>query len=103
MATTSFSKKMASVLLFLSLFLSLTTINLTAVNAADVIPHLEKHGTATRLIVHGKPFLMLAGELHNSSSSNLEYMEKVWPKLHTLNINTVQARQEHHLPMETLK
>ncbi|MCL2348551.1 MAG: hypothetical protein FWC50_09870, partial [Planctomycetaceae bacterium] len=39
--------------------------------AADAIPHLEKQGDATRLIVHGKPYLMIAGELHNSSSSNL--------------------------------
>jgi len=38
--------------------------------AADTIPHLEKYGTATRLIVHAKPFVMIAGELHNSSSSN---------------------------------
>ncbi|MCL2347831.1 MAG: DUF5597 domain-containing protein, partial [Planctomycetaceae bacterium] len=51
--------------------------------------HLEKQGDATRLIVHGKPYLMIAGELHNSSSSNLEYMKKVWPKLRQLNLNTV--------------
>ena len=56
---------------------------------AESIPHLERHGTATRLIVHGKPFIMIAGELHNSSSSNLEYMETVWKKLQKLNLNTV--------------
>ena len=32
----------------------------------DTAPHLEKHGTATQLIVDGKPFLALAGELSNS-------------------------------------
>jgi len=26
----------------------------------SAIPHLEKHGTATQLVVDGKPFLMLA-------------------------------------------
>ena len=57
-------------------------------NAANTIPHLEKHGNATRLIVHDKPFLMIAGELHNSSSSGLGYMETVWPKLQKLNLNT---------------
>ena len=57
--------------------------------ATDSIPHMEKRGSATRLIVHGKPFIMIAGELHNSSSSNLEYMEKVWKKVQTLNLNTV--------------
>lgn len=38
------------------------------------IPHLEKHGTATRLVVDGKPFLILGGELLNSSSSSPKYM-----------------------------
>ena len=56
---------------------------------AESIPHLEKHGTATRLIVHDKPFIMIAGELHNSSSSNLDYMEAVWSKLQKLNLNTI--------------
>ena len=62
--------------------------NLTVV-AADTLPHLEKRGEATCLIVHDQPFLMLAGELHNSSSSGLDYMELVWPKLQKLNLNTV--------------
>ena len=44
-------------------------------------PHLEKRGAATQLIVDGKPFLMLSGELHNSSSSSLEYMKPIWPQL----------------------
>lgn len=52
-------------------------------------PHLEKRGVATQLIVNGKPFLMLAGELHNSSSSSLAYMKPIWPKLQALGLNTV--------------
>lgn len=52
-------------------------------------PHLEKRGAATQLIVDGKPFLMLGGELHNSSSSSLEYMKPIWPKLQALGLNTV--------------
>jgi beta-galactosidase GanA len=32
---------------------------------------------------------MLAGELGNSTSSSLEYMKPVWPKLAALNLNTV--------------
>jgi beta-galactosidase GanA len=52
-------------------------------------PHLEKRGTATQLIVDGKPFLILGGELHNSSSSSLEYMKPIWPKLTTLGLNAV--------------
>ena len=52
-------------------------------------PRLEKRGAATQLIVDGKPFLMLSGELHNSSSSSLEYMKPIWPKLAALGLNTV--------------
>jgi hypothetical protein len=58
--------------------------------AAD-IPHLQKQGTATQLIVDGKPFLALAGELHNSSATSLEYMKPVWPKLAEAKLNTVLA------------
>ncbi|MCC7173755.1 MAG: DUF5597 domain-containing protein [Bryobacterales bacterium] len=53
------------------------------------VPRLQKQGTATQLIVDGKPFLMLAGELHNSSSSSLEYMQPIWPRLAAMHINTV--------------
>jgi beta-galactosidase GanA len=52
-------------------------------------PHLEKRGVATQLIVDGKPFLMLSGELFNSSSSSLEYMKPIWPKLAATGLNSV--------------
>lgn len=52
-------------------------------------PHLENRGAATQLIVDGKPFLILGGELHNSSSSSLEYMKPLWPRLAALGLNTV--------------
>ena len=53
------------------------------------IPHLEKHGTATQLVVDGKPFLILGAELLNSSPSSLDYMAPVWPKLAAIPLNTV--------------
>src|SRR5215475_13071730 len=53
------------------------------------LPRLRKQGAATQLIVDGKPFLILGGELGNSSSSSLEYMRPIWPKLVALNLNTV--------------
>jgi Domain of unknown function (DUF5597)/Glycosyl hydrolases family 35 len=53
------------------------------------IPHLEKSGTATQLVVDGKPFLILGGELHNSSSSSLSYMQPIWPRLAAMHLNTV--------------
>jgi beta-galactosidase GanA len=52
-------------------------------------PHLEKRGNATQLIVDGKPFLILGGELHNSSSSSLEYMKPIWPRLQAMGLNAV--------------
>jgi beta-galactosidase GanA len=55
------------------------------------IPHLEKQGTATQLIVENKPFLILGGELGNSTFTSIEYMKPIWPKLKTMNLNTVLA------------
>lgn len=62
-----------------------------AAPARDAIAHLEKRGDTTRLVVDGSPFLMLAGELGNSSASTAEYMERVWPELKAMNLNTVLA------------
>jgi hypothetical protein len=56
--------------------------------AASEIPHLQRHGTATQLIVDGKPFLMLAGELFNNTATSLEYIKPIWPKLVQGNFNT---------------
>jgi beta-galactosidase GanA len=53
------------------------------------IPHLRKHGTATQLVVHGKPLLMLGGELGNSSASDTHYMNPMWARLKTMHLNTV--------------
>ena len=44
-----------------------------------------------QLIVNGKPFIMLAGELHNSSASTTEYLNSLWTPLKALNLNTVLA------------
>jgi hypothetical protein len=55
------------------------------------MPRLEKRGAAIQLIVDEKPFLILGGELHNSSSSNLDYLEPVWQQLKDMHLNTVLA------------
>ena len=54
-------------------------------------PHLRRQGHATQLIVDGAPFLVLGGELHNSSSSDLAYMQPIWERLVALGLNTVLA------------
>lgn len=60
-------------------------------NSQTQPPHFKQVNGRTQLIVNGKPFLSLAGELHNSSSSSLVYMERLWPVLQQLNLNTVLA------------
>jgi beta-galactosidase GanA len=67
----------------------LLAIFVTPLYAQQPIPSLRKQGTATQLIVDGKPFLVLGGELGNSSASSAEYMRPIWPKLSALNLNTV--------------
>jgi beta-galactosidase GanA len=57
--------------------------------AAPAAPHLRRQGTATQLVVDGRPFLVRGGELGNSSSSSLEYMRSVWPRLAAMKLNTV--------------
>jgi len=53
------------------------------------IPYLESTPTGKQLIVDGKTFLMLAGELQNSSLSSAKYMRTVWHKLTEASVNTV--------------
>ena len=55
------------------------------------IPHLEKKGTASRLVVEGKPFLLLSGELHNSTSGGAGYVRPVWKRMAAKNLNSVIA------------
>lgn len=52
-------------------------------------PHLQTINGVTRLIVDDEPYLVLGGELHNSSSSSLEYMNPIWPQLAQMNLNTI--------------
>ena len=59
-----------------------------ATSASD-IPHLRKQGAVTQLIVDGKPFLALAGELDNDAATGLEGLRPIWPELVKMNLNTV--------------
>lgn len=61
----------------------------TSGSGGSDLPYLRKQGTTTQLIVDGKPFLILGGELGNSSFTSSEYMAPVWPKLKAMNLNTV--------------
>ena len=67
-----------------------------------LLPHLEKHGSASRLVVEGKPFLLLSGELHNSTCGGFEYMRPVWKQMAQKNLNSVIATVSWEL-VEPLK
>lgn len=56
-----------------------------------VIPHLKQKGTTKQLIVNGKPFLVMGGEVHNSSTSSVSCMAPLWDKMKKKNLNTVIA------------
>jgi len=52
------------------------------------IPHLRKQGSATQLVVDGKPFLALAGELANNAGTSVENMKAIWPRIKEAKLNT---------------
>ncbi len=76
------------VIVFLSAVISCNVGQSTNTKTSD-IPHISKQLGVTQLIVENRPFLILGGELHNSSASNLDYMQPIWPKLEKMNLNTV--------------
>ena len=59
--------------------------------AQNSLPHLVKTGPSTQLMVDGKPYFVLGGELGNSTASSTAYMQSVWPKLKAMHLNTVIA------------
>jgi len=71
--------------------IGLLLLSISVCLQAQNLPFLKKQGTATQLIVEGKPFIMLAGELHNSSCSTVEYMNPIWANMKAKNLNTVIA------------
>lgn len=50
---------------------------------------LQKQGATTGLVIDGKPFLILGGELGNSSASSVEGIECIFPRLQRMGLNTV--------------
>ena len=55
-----------------------------------MLPEIKKENGRWVFYVDEKPFIMLAGELHNSAASETVYMEeKVWPRLRGLHLNSL--------------
>lgn len=55
------------------------------------LPQLVKTASTTKLMVDGKPFIMMGGELHNSTGSDTTALRQVWKNLKAMNANTVLA------------
>ena len=53
------------------------------------IPHISQINGQPVLMVGDKPFILLAGEVHNSDSSSPAYMEKIWAIADELGMNTL--------------
>lgn len=75
---------------FVVLSFSLFTLMGVSAQTKDTgIPHLVKHGAATHLVVDGKPFLILGGELGNSSASVAGYIRPYWKNFNEMHMNAV--------------
>ena len=77
------------IVLFSTLLLSTHSLAQDVSGVSVPLPELKRNGAITQLLVDGRPFIMLSGELHNSSASSIEYMEPIWDKLAAMNLNTV--------------
>lgn len=52
-------------------------------------PYITKKNGTKILMVDDRPYIMLAGETHNSSSSSVEYMEQIYDQADSLGLNTL--------------
>lgn len=70
-------------------FFWILLLMIPSVQAGQKLPYLQKQGSATQLIVDNAPFLVLGGELGNSSAASVEDIERIFPKLQRMGLNTV--------------
>lgn len=70
-------------------FILFIIITLSVYGQSKKLSHLVKQGTATQLMVDNKPFLVLGGELGNSSASSNLDIKEIFPKLQRMGLNTV--------------
>jgi len=73
----------------LTVILSLFCVLAFGQSSPQNMPHLVNNDGYPELLVEGKPFLMLGGELGNSSASDMAYMKPIWPKLKQMHLNTL--------------
>lgn len=71
------------------LFALLLNLIITIDSHAIEIPRIAKKGDHQQLLVDGKPFLILGGELGNSSAGTAARADEILPKLAKMHVNTV--------------
>jgi hypothetical protein len=82
--------KKKSLFIALMAFTSLVMlVQMAAQTAQTPLPQIKQNGAVKQMFVDGKPFIMLSGELHNSSASSIEYMKPIWDKLAAMHLNSV--------------
>jgi hypothetical protein len=90
------SGKLFHTFLVLTLFLLFASCNSSKLSQEDnaeisssSLPYIKESNGVKQLIVDDKPFVILGGELMNSSASSIEYMEPIWARVKSLNVNTI--------------
>lgn len=75
---------------FLVMLLALASLFLSTppLQAAEM-PHIQMVNETGQLIVNGHPFLILGGELGNSSSATAAQADTIIPKLAAMHVNTI--------------
>lgn len=53
------------------------------------LPKIVETNGVKQLYVNNEPFLIIGAELLNSSASSIEYMKDIWPRVRSLNVNTL--------------
>lgn len=62
---------------------------ITVAQTKPMIPRLQKTNTSTQLYVDAKPFLILGGELGNSTASDLNILDAALAKCQRMHLNTI--------------
>ncbi len=76
---------------FTALIFPLFALGPLAAQRPRPMPRLECNRDRCQLIVDGHPFLMLAGQAHNSSATSAEDLAPVWKSLVAMHANTAEV------------
>jgi beta-galactosidase GanA len=72
-----------------SLLLSIGVLLFILTLRAAELPHIKIENGTGQLIVNGQPFLILGGELSNSSAGTAEQADLIVPKLASMHVNAI--------------